>query len=243
VQAYIVVVGHGPDLEREEGAANALRALGARVRTLDLWEDPIAVVPDDDETVRAIVIEAVERPDLAAAALRALRREDRLRGVGAIVAVRHEQVARLDPELGFDDFVLMPYLPAELYARVRNVEWRHSEFAGEDRMKVGLVVIDREGHEVRVGGREVKLTAKELALLVHLCQHRGRVVSRDEALGAVWGDAYEGGARTVDIHVRRLRQKLGEALPLVTLRGIGYKVAAVDEVPGDDTDAEVDSRR
>lgn len=232
---YIVVVGHGPDLEREEGAANLLRGLGSRVRTLDLWDEPTAVLPGEGEVLRAVIIEAVDRPDLASAALRALRREPLLEGVGAIVGVTPARVASLDPSLGFDDFVLIPYLPAELYARVRNVEWRHSEFANEELIKVGPIIIDRSGHEVRVDGKLVKLTAREYALLVYLCDHRGRVVSRDEALDRVWGDAYEGGSRTVDIHVRRLRSKFGQALPLVTLRGAGYKVAAVNETFGDES--------
>jgi DNA-binding winged helix-turn-helix (wHTH) protein len=224
--SYVVVVGHAPDLEREEGAANLLRGLGARVRTLDLWEDPIAVVPDGDEEVRAIVVEALERPDLASAALRAIRREATLAEAGAIVAVSAGQVARLDPAGGFDDFVLTPYVPAELYARVRAVEWRKSEFNSEERIKLGDIVVDRSGHEVTALGKVVPLTAKEFALLVYLCEQRGRVVTRDEVLARVWGSSYEGGPRTVDIHVRRLRQKLGMALPLSTLRGAGYKLGA-----------------
>jgi DNA-binding response OmpR family regulator len=229
--SYVVVVGHAPELEREEGAANLLRGLGARVRTLDLWEDPIAVAPDEDEQVRAVIIEALDRPDLAVAALRAIRREPALAVVGAIVAVSAGQVAGLDPAGGFDDFVLVPFVPAELYARVRSIEWRKSEFANEERIKIGDVVVDRSGHEVTAAGQPVTLTAKEFALLVHLCDQRGRVVSRDEALARVWGNSYEGGPRTVDIHVRRLRSKLGSALPLATLRGAGYKLGA----PGDET--------
>jgi DNA-binding response OmpR family regulator len=222
---YIIVVGHAPDLEREEGAAQLLRSLGAVVRTLDLWDDPAPALPKVDEQVRAIIVEAMERPDLAAAALRALRREEDLAGAGALCAVAHGQVNRLDPAAGFDDFVLTPYVPAELYARVRNLEWRHSEFISEEIIKVGPIVIDRSGHEVTLEGKLVPLTAREFALLVYLCDRRGKVVSREEALSHVWGDRYEGGARTVDIHVRRLRQKLGDALPLRTTRGAGYKVA------------------
>jgi len=227
--SYIAVVGHGPDLEREDGATQILRDLGATVRTLDLWDDPLGITPDGDETLRAIVIEAIDRPDLAAAALRALHRERRLRGVAALVAISAAQVAQLDPSMGFDDFVLVPYLPAELYARIRNVEWRRSEFANEERLKIGSIMIDRHGHEVTLGGVPVQLTAREFALLVYLCDRRGRVVSRSEALAHVWGDSYEGGSRTVDIHVRRLRSKLGELLPLRTLRGAGYKVLVPDD--------------
>jgi DNA-binding response OmpR family regulator len=226
-RAFIGIVGHGPELEREEGAANVLRALGAEVSTLDLWDEPHRLFRhDEDAPPRAILVEAIDRPDLAVAALRALRREPRLASVGALVAVTVAQVARIEPSSGFDDFVLVPYVPAELYARVRLIEWRRSEFATEERMKVGSLVIDRSAHEVLLDGQSVALTAKEFALLAYLCERRGKVVSREELLRRVWGNRYEGGARTVDIHVRRLRAKLGAALPLATLRGSGYKLEA-----------------
>jgi DNA-binding response OmpR family regulator len=173
---------------------------------------------------RALVVEALDRPDLAVTALRALRREPRLEDAGALVAVTAAQVARIEPSSGFEDFVLVPYVPAELYARIRAIEWRRSEFANEERMKVGSIVIDRAAHEVLLDGASVQLTAKEFALLAYLAERRGKVVSRDELLRRVWGNRYEGGARTVDIHVRRLRAKLGSALPLTTLRGSGYKL-------------------
>ncbi|WP_437753294.1 winged helix-turn-helix domain-containing protein [Sorangium sp. So ce1389] len=229
-RSFIAIVGHGPDLERDEGAASVLRSLGADVRTLDLWDDPPRLFLDDESKARAIVVEALDRPDLAAAALRALRREPRLEEVGALVAVSVAQIARIEPSSGFDDFLLVPYVPAELYARVRLVEWRRSEFATEERVKVGAIVIDRAAHDVSVGGMHVPLTAKEFALLSYVCERRGKVVSRTELLRRVWGSQYEGGARTVDIHVRRLRAKLGAALPLVTLRGAGYRLES--PVPG-----------
>jgi len=230
-RSFIAIVGHGPDLDREDGAASVLRGLGAEVRTLDLWDDPARLFDADDpaapaSAVRAILIEALERPDLAAAALRALRKESRLDEVGAIAAVSVSQIARVDPASGFDDFVLSPYVPAELYARIRMVEWKRSEFATEERVKIGPIVIDRAAREVMAGGMPVPLTSKEFALLVYLCDRRGKVVSREELLQRVWGDFYDGGARTIDIHVRRLRAKLGSALPIATLRGAGYKLLA-----------------
>ena len=232
-RAFVVVVGHGPDLEREEGAVSVLRGLGAEARTLDLWDEPRRLFREGaGDTARVILIEALDRPDLAVAALRAMRREPQLERVGAIVAVTVSQVARVEPSSGFDDFVLSPYVPAELYARIRMIEWRRSEFATEERMKLGSIVIDRSARDVTVGGSPITLTAKEFSLLAYLSERRGRVVSRTELLARVWGSEYEGGARTVDIHVRRLRAKLGEALPLITLRGAGYKLAAPDSVGG-----------
>jgi DNA-binding winged helix-turn-helix (wHTH) protein len=225
-------------LDREEGAVGTLAQLGAQVRSLDLWDDPVNLIRDEDEELeikpRALVFEALDRPDLAVAALRAVRREPFFDSVGAIMAVTVGQVARIEPSSGFDDFVLHPYVPEELYGRIRALEWRRSEFATEERHKVGEIVVDRAGHEVTVGGRPIALTAKEFALLAYLCERRGKVLSRDHLLARVWGNRYEGGPRTVDIHVRRLRAKLGDALPLETLRGSGYKLRSPD-VEGDET--------
>lgn len=230
---FVAIVGPASELDRPEGAARILRELGAEVRTLDLWDDPGHLFRDDREAARVVLVEAGARPDIADGVLRELRREGRLESVGAIVAVSHDHVARLAPTNGFDDFVLVPYVPAELYARIRAVEWRRSEFATEERVKVGSLVVDRSAHEVTMGGTLVSLTAREFALLSYLCDRRGKVVSRKELLTNVWGNDYEGGARTVDIHVRRLRAKLGATFALSTLRGAGYKLAAVGGVGGE----------
>lgn len=229
VPAFVVVIGHGPDLESEEGAATLLRTLGAEVRTLDLWEEGGALFEEEGAHARAIVIEAGERPDLAVAALRAVRKTEELSNTPALIAVSPRQIASVDPASGFDDFIVMPCTPVELYARIRQLEWKKSEFATEERLKVGPLVIDRAAHEVMLEGRSIPLTAKEFALLAFLAQNRGRVFSREALLARVWGARYEGGPRTVDIHVRRLRMKLGDALPLETLRGAGYKLRTPDE--------------
>ena len=88
--------------------------------------------------------------------------------------------------------------------------------------------MDVDRHVVKVNGEEVKLTAKEFLLLQYLMQHRGRVLSRDLLLSDVWSYSYTGGTRTVDVHVRRLRAKLGDASPIRTVRGVGYSA----EEPG-----------
>lgn len=207
------------------------------MRTLDLWDDPVNLFDEDDVDLevrpRALLFEALDRPDLALAALRAVRKESAFDNVGAIIAVTVGQMARIEPSSGFDDFVLHPYVPEELYARIRAVEWRRSEFATEERHKIGTLVVDKASQEVSVDGRPVQLTAKEFALLAYLCERRGKVLSREHLLARVWGNRYDGGPRTVDIHVRRLRAKLGDQLPLETLRGSGYKLRAPD-VPDDD---------
>ena len=129
-------------------------------------------------------------------------------------------------EIGADDYVSKPFSPNELVARVRALMRRskRSEPTGST-LAFGAVVMDLGRHTVLDDGREVKLTAKEFMLLQYLLQHRGRVLSRDLLLGDVWGYRYTGGTRTVDVHVRRLREKLPLLVDaLVTVKQFGYKL-------------------
>ncbi len=211
---------------RDEDVERILAQLGAAVRVLDLWADPRDFFEETRDEARCVVVDAGARPDVGGLVLRRVRAEALLREVGALLVVAHEQVGRLEPSMGYDDFVLSPVVPAELYARLRAVEWRRSEFTNEERIKLGEIVIDRPAREVTCGGEVASLTAREFDLLVYLAEHRGKVVSRSELLSRVWGPSYEGGERTIDIHVRRLRAKLGHELTLETFRGAGYRLGA-----------------
>ncbi len=90
----------------------------------------------------------------------------------------------------------------------------------------GTLVVDQQAHEAVINGRSVELTAKEFSLLRHFAEHAGHVLSRKALLAGIWGEGYTGGMRTVDIHVSRLRAKLGTELPLFTVRRVGYKLRA-----------------
>jgi DNA-binding response OmpR family regulator len=100
-----------------------------------------------------------------------------------------------------------------------------AEVAG-DSVRFGSIAIDRVAYSVTVAGSPVALTARELNLLVYLSGRTGRLLTRQELVSEVWGPGYDGGSRTVDIHVSRLRRKLGQELPLVTLRRVGYRLDA-----------------
>ena len=222
--SFVVVIGHGPDIDAPEGSASLLRTLGANVRTLELWDEGHELFSEPEGRARVIVIEAGERPDLAVAALRSVRKTEQPR---RDAGHRRRRSAADRADRSFERlrrFRRHAVHPVELYARIRQLEWKKSEFATEERLKIGKLLVDRVGHEVTVEGRSIMLTAKEFALLAFLAQNRGRVFSRETLLARVWGARYEGGPRTVDIHVRRLRMKLGDTLPLETLRGAGYKM-------------------
>jgi DNA-binding response OmpR family regulator len=223
---WILIVGSPQMVERADGGADALRQLGCKVRTADLWDrlDDPELVTDPPAVV---LIEALDAVDAGRAALVRLRGVAALVDVPVLLAVTVNAIQGIRPQDGFDDIVLAPYVPVELYVRIRRAEWSRSEFESPERIKVGRVMLDVAGHEVTVDGRPVRLTQQEFALLRFLASHRGRVFSRQQLLERVWGVDYYGGSRTVDIHVRRLRKKLGpDSLPLKTVRGVGYKMAA-----------------
>jgi len=160
----------------------------------------------------------------------ALRADEATAGVPVIMlTARAEEGDRVRGlELGADDYVAKPFSPNELVARVRAVtrRSRRSETASADAvLRLGPIAVDLAKHTVTTDGREVKLTAKEFMLLQYFLEHRGRVISRDILLGDVWGYRYTGGTRTVDVHVRRLREKLPTVVEaLATVKQFGYKL-------------------
>ena len=131
-------------------------------------------------------------------------------------------------EIGADDYLGKPFSPNELVARVRALvrrAQRSAPEAGGGPMAYGTIAVDAERHIITDSGAPVTLTAKEFMLLEYLLQHRGRVLSRDVLLTDVWGYRYTGGTRTVDVHVRRLREKLPLlATALTTVKQFGYKL-------------------
>jgi len=181
-------------------------------------------------------LEALERNDVRLAILdlqlpdtdgfdlcRAIRSCSRLPVV--MLTARDEEVDRVTGlELGADDYVTKPFSPRELVARVHAVLRRAEPEHEEDAILAGDVALDRGSRSVTVAGAEVELTAREFDLLWHLAERPGVVVGRERLLERVWGLAFPGGTRTVDVHVGQLRRKLGRPELIRTVRGSGYKL-------------------
>lgn len=209
-----------------EGPALALRDLGGKVIACGLDLDDVDEEQLTKKRPNVIVVDAGDRLDSGYAVLKKAREMAVLQDVPALMTVTTARLPALDFAAGgFDDFVLRPIVPAELYARVRQLDWRLSAFAGEELLKAGDLVIDMAGYEVRLRGRPLVLTHQEFELLKFLAQNRGKVFTREQLLRRVWGYNYYGGSRTVDIHVRRLRAKLGSEDDYIqTVRNVGYKM-------------------
>jgi len=172
-----------------------------------------------------IVVEAGDDIQRASKTIQKIRDGGPLLEVPILVALNVARLPALDFSIGFDDFVLMPIVPAELYERLRQLDWKAATFGSDEVIKIDDLLIDIAGYEVKISGRRVELTHQEFELLRYLAQHRGRVFTRQALLERAWGYQYAGGTRTVDIHVRRVRSKLGTAGELIeTVRNVGYKM-------------------
>ncbi len=159
---------------------------------------------------------------------RHLRRDSDLPVI--MLTARDDEIDRvLGLELGADDYVTKPFSPRELMARVKAILRRSASSTSRTPAPVVIeagadIVVDLGRREARSGDQVVNLAAREFDLLAHLAQHRGLALSRRQLLDGVWGETWVGDERTVDVHVRQLRKKLGDALALHTVWGTGYRL-------------------
>ncbi len=158
---------------------------------------------------------------------RLIKQDPKISGIPVvIVTAKGEETDRVvGLEMGADDYIVKPFHPKELVARVKAVLRRRETLSTPtDRLSIGPVSIDAARHEATFEGTPVALTAKEFDLLFALMRQAGRVMDRNALLDAVWGGDYEGTDRTVDVHIRRLRKKMGHtATWLETVKQIGYR--------------------
>ncbi len=209
-----------------ESISSILRDLGCDVRSgrfdagdlseEELWKRPATIV----------VVDAGDELERAQRCVRKLGSFAPLAEVPLLLALTVARLPGLDFSTGVHDFVLKPVVPAELYARLRQIDWKNATFGSDEVIKVGDLVIDVAGYEAKLRGRRVDLTRQEFELLRFLAQNRGKVFTREQLLQKVWGYRYYGGSRTVDIHIRRVRAKLGAVVGglIETVRNVGYKM-------------------
>ncbi len=185
----------------------------------------VAAATEPSEGWGGAVICADDDPECAFSVCRTLRRPDaRLDGV--LLLLTGTQLAALEHrEDLFDDFCLSPFHPKELEARLRHLQFRTGRVANPEVAAYAELILNFETYQAMIGDRPLDLTYMEYELLKFFVTHPGKVFTREQLLSRVWGYEYYGGARTVDVHVRRLRAKLGEeqAGLIQTVRSVGYR--------------------
>jgi two-component system alkaline phosphatase synthesis response regulator PhoP len=180
---------------------------------------------EPDEGWAGAVVCAEAQSEEAFAACRALRKRD-VPLSPLLLVVAHECLTDLElREDLFDDFCLAPVQPAELEARLKHLFWRTGTGTRPELIEYGQLVLNLETYQAAIDGRPLDLTYMEYELLKFLATHPGKVFTRETLLSRVWGYEYYGGARTVDVHIRRLRAKLTEehAHLIQTVRSVGYR--------------------
>ena len=226
LMARILVVEDDPDIA--ELLVHYLENAGHAVHRLSSGSD---VLPHLRHAPADLVVLDLMLPGLDGMAVCDLLRRDTTTSHLPIIMLtaRGEEADRVAGlERGADDYVTKPFSPRELVARVAARLRRAAPGSADVAaiLQYGPLTIDEDRHLVTVAGEEVRLTAKEFVLLQYLVRHRGRVLSRDLLLTDVWGYQYTGGTRTVDVHIRRLREKipmLNEAIE--TIKQFGYKLS------------------
>ncbi|MEO8479439.1 MAG: response regulator [Gemmatimonadota bacterium] len=223
----ILVVDDEPDITAL--VAYHLAKAGYRVSTANNGTDAIKAAREErpDLVILDLMLPGVSGYDVLAE----LRKREETRDVGVILlTARRDEPDRIKGlTLGADDYLTKPFSPAELGLRVQAVLRRIAapSVAAGSTMVAGDLIIDRSAHRASVGGEELNLTATEYKLLLVLLERRGRVQSRSQLLETVWNAQPDIQTRTVDMHVQRLRTKLGEMGDMIeTIRGFGYRFRA-----------------
>ena len=158
--------------------------------------------------------------------VRSLKSDRELKHIPIVALVDAREAPTLDFSIGLEDFLVRSDSFEELNTRIRFVLWRLSKVDTKDTIKAGALMMNLGSYQATVRGEPLELTYKEFELLRFLMTHRGRVFSRDALLRHVWGEEYLGGTRTVDVHIRRLRAKIGPQFDelIQTVRNVGYKM-------------------
>jgi len=202
-----------------------LKNAGYAVKSVATGSDALAQVESEEP---ALVVLDLMLPDIDG--IEVCRRIRQRRDIPILMlTARDEDVDKIiGLEVGADDYMTKPFNPRELVARVKSILRRSTPAratSASAEIRHGDLHVDSGRREAHVGETEIQLAPKEFDLLWELLDHRGIVLTRDQLLERVWGYTFAGDTRTVDVHVRQLRRKLGDASPIVTVWGVGYKVS------------------
>jgi DNA-binding response OmpR family regulator len=199
-----------------------LDGLELEVEAVRLADADAAMV---DAAVDVLVLEAASNLEETKHLLESQSRPAR---APVLLIMRHEQVAGLDATWPVDDFIVLPVARDELLLRVRRAVWRKTGVDTANVLRKDDLLLDLANYKVFVADQPVSLTFKEFELLRFLMTNRGKVFTREALLNRVWGYEYFGGARTVDVHIRRLRAKVetGATVYIETVRNVGYRFPA-----------------
>ncbi len=190
-----------------------------------------AIAPErlaNDEVGPNADVVVLDLRDIPAAAFNILSANYAENGIILIVIVAPDQMDRVSVDLGVDDFVMLSAAPEELARRIERALWRKHGVDSENFVRCGALTLDLSNYRVTVGTETLVMTFKEYELLRFLAMNAGRVFTREQLLNRVWGYDYFGGARTVDVHIRRIRAKIeihGHAF-IETVRNVGYRLVA-----------------
>ncbi len=226
LSVILVTLDPGLSAARVDSPAAIVRGMGHHVTVVgyDLNE-----ILERGMAADVLVIEAGPHLEIGRDAIKRLRAVEALASARVLLCVDVTRVAGLDPEMGADDFVLMPIVPRELSARLRQLGWREIMGQGGRVVRHGGFVLDCVALQASYRGQPLKLTPYEFQLLKFMTERAGVVFSREELLTRVWGYRHVGRVRTVDTHILNLRGKLGPAGDLLeAVRGMGYKLRKLD---------------
>lgn len=201
----------GPGLERAGLAATSVA--------------PERLATDEPPTVDAMVLDLRDVPQAALTILTTAYGES---GPILVALVPEDHLEKITPDLAVDDFAVLPVDAPELSRRIERALWRRHGIDSENFVHCGALTLDLSNYKVTIDGESLVLTFKEYELLRFLAMNAGRVFTREQLLNRVWGYDYFGGARTVDVHIRRIRSKIeiGGHSFIETVRNVGYRLVA-----------------
>ncbi|OAI43868.1 hypothetical protein AYO38_10300 [bacterium SCGC AG-212-C10] len=215
----VLLVTRHPDVVR---FAPALERSGFSATSVT----PERLADDDGGPSRDVVV--LDFRDIPPAAFAILSETYAEAGVVLVVLAADEHLDRISPDLGIDEFMMFPGTAAELTRRIERSLWRRHGIDSENFVRCGALTLDLSNYRVTVDGEPLVMTFKEYELLRFLAMNVGRVFTREQLLNRVWGYDYFGGARTVDVHIRRIRSKIeihGHSF-IETVRNVGYRLMA-----------------